>query len=149
MGLDNVRKSLDMYDNAIKYMITLRMSLIPIVADIKKKENLPLFQSKREDEIYSNIEKFAQENGVDVKLVTDIYKLIIANALKIEEEVVNKSEDLNLDISDDNKLQEYFEKLNDILGKDIPEIISKIKNTEELKDLSLTEKSTLYYGKNL
>lgn len=149
MGLDNVRKSLDMYDNVIKYMITLRMSLIPIVADIKKKENLPLFQSKREDEIYSNIEKFAQENGVDVKLVTDIYKLIIANALKIEEEVVNKSENLNLDISDDNELQEYFEKLNDILSKDIPEIISKIKNTEELKDLSLTEKSTLYYGKNL
>ena len=58
MDLSSIRKELNMYDNIIKNMITLRMSLIPIVADIKLKNNLPLFQAKREDEIYRNIEMF-------------------------------------------------------------------------------------------
>ena len=77
MELDNVRKELNNYDNMIKNMITLRMSLIPIVADIKVKNNLPLFQGKREEEIYNNIEKFAFKNGVDDQLIKNIYKLII------------------------------------------------------------------------
>ena len=65
MELDLVRKQLNNYDDAIKCLVALRMSLIPIVADIKIKNNLPLFQAKREDEIYNKIEAFSLENGVN------------------------------------------------------------------------------------
>lgn len=153
MELDSVRKELNMYDNIIKNMLTLRMSLIPIVADIKRKNDLPLFQGKREDEIYNNIEKFAKEHGVDAELVKEIYKLIIANALKIEEEVVEAPDTAIINKNIDNKelksIEENFEKLDYILTKDIPEIISNIVKSDSLSNLSLTEKATLYYNNKI
>ena len=48
MELDGVRKELNNYDNMIKNMLNLRMALIPIVADIKIKNNMPFFKGKRE-----------------------------------------------------------------------------------------------------
>ena len=114
MNLDLVRKQLDIYDNIIKNMLTLRMSLIPLVAEIKMENNFPLHQSKREDEIYHNIEIFSKENGIDKDLVKNIYKLMISNALKIEEEFVNNPNDTILnkktDYSNSESIKEYFQK---------------------------------------
>ena len=116
MELDLVRKELNNYDDTIKILVALRMSLIPIVADIKIKNNLPLFQAKREAEIYNKIEKFALENGVNKELVKDIYKLIISDAMRIEEtiskneeeSIINKNkEELNNDI-----IKENFQRLD-------------------------------------
>lgn len=146
MKLDLIRKELDMYDNIIKNMITLRMSLIPIVADIKMKNNLPIFQSKREDEIYINIEKFSNENGVESELITKIYKLIISNAIKIEEQYIEKPENFNINKSIEKDIKEEFEKLDNILLKEIPQIINNIKSFKNLSHLNLTEKSTIYYN---
>ena len=146
MKLDLIRKELDMYDNIIKNMITLRMSLIPIVADIKMKNNLPIFQSKREDEIYINIEKFSNENGVESELITKIYKLIISNAIKIEEQYMKKPENFNINKSIEKDIKEEFEKLDNILLKEIPQIINNIKSFKNLSHLNLTEKSTIYYN---
>lgn len=149
MDLYLIRKELDMYDNAIKNMITLRMALIPIVAKIKQENNLPLYQGKREDEIYYNIELFAEKYGVDRNLVQDIYKLIIENALKIEEEVVNNTSTsvLSNEISFEEikNMKSNFEKLDNILSKDIPNIISQINTENELNNLNLTQKATIYY----
>ena len=153
MELDLVRKELNKYDEAIKNLITLRMSLIPIVADVKVKNDLPLFQAKREDEIYKKIEIFAEENGVDANLVKDIYKIIIANALQIEESIVQDSKNsiINKD-TDELKLSEIkkiFKKLDAILEDDIPKTIAEIKNSTDLKDLTLIDKATLYYNEKI
>ena len=43
MELELVRKELNYYDELIKNIINLRMALIPIVVDVKIKNNLPLF----------------------------------------------------------------------------------------------------------
>lgn len=153
MELDLVRKELNLYDDAIKNLIVLRMSLIPIVADIKIKNNLPLFQGKREEEIYKKIEVFSKENGVNPNLIKDIYKLIIADALEIEEIIVKDSKNsiINKEI-DESKvegLRKSFEKLDNILKKDLPNIISEIINFSDTDNLNLTEKSTLYYNKKI
>ena len=55
MKLDKIREILNSYDEAIKRLITLRMSIIPLVAYTKMENNLPLFQPKREEEIYKKI----------------------------------------------------------------------------------------------
>ena len=150
MELDLVRKELNNYDNIIKNMINLRMSLIPIVADTKIKNNLPLFQGKREDEIYNNIEIFAKENGVDYDLVKNIYKLIIENALKIE---ANISEDENnsvinsADIVNIENVKQEFQKLDYIIQNEIPEILSKIKKKCERQNLN--QIATLYYNNKI
>ena len=153
MELDLVRKELNKYDDAIKNLIALRMSLIPIVADIKIKNNLPLFQGKREEEIYKKIENFAKEKGVSENLVKDIYKLIIANALEIEEKI---SEEPNtaivnrgIDVTQIDEIKKKFEKLDTILTQEIPNTIAEISNSSELKDLCLTDKATLYYNEKI
>jgi len=153
MELDLVRKELNKYDDAIKNLIALRMSLIPIVADIKIKNNLPLFQGKREEEIYKKIENFAKEKGVSENLVKQIYKLIIANALEIEEKI---SEEPNtaimnreIDVTQIDEIKKKFEKLDTILTQEIPNTIAEISNSSELKDLSLTDKATLYYNEKI
>ena len=153
MELDLVRKELNMYDDAIKNLIALRMSLIPIVADIKIKNNLPLFQGKREEEIYNKIEVFSNKNGVNPNLVKDIYKLIISDALRIEEDIAQnqKKSIINKEI-DESKvegLRKSFEKLDNILNQDLPDIISEIVNFSDTNDLNLTKKSTLYYNKKI
>ena len=149
MELDLVRKELNKYDEAIKNLVALRMSLIPIVADIKDKNNLPLFQGKREEEIYDKIEKFSLENGVKPNLLKDIYQLIIKNALEIEEDTINDNNSL---IKQSEKYKEIetlknsFDKLDNILRNEIPDIINEIKNTYKDSNLNLTNKATLYYN---
>ncbi len=150
MELDLVRKKLNCYDNIIKNMINLRMSLIPIVADIKIKNNMPFVQGKREAEIYRNIEIFAEENGIDANLIKDIYKLMITNAVKLEkgiaEEKVKSVLNENIDISRMEGINQDFEKLDKILENEIPEILSSIKEKFEKENLNMNQISTLYYN---
>lgn len=151
MELDSVRKELNKYDNIIKNMICLRMALIPIVADIKIKNNLPLFQGKREEEIYNKLDEFAKENGVDSNLLRDIYKLIISNALSIEENIASSKEksiiNEKIDESKINKVQGLFQKLDDIIESEIPEILSNINEVCKKENLNLNEIATIYYNK--
>lgn len=151
MELDSVRKELNKYDNIIKNMICLRMALIPIVADIKIKNNLPLFQGKREEEIYNKLDEFAKKNGVDNNLLRDIYKLIISNALSIEEDISNSKEksiiNKEIDYSKTDKVQGLFEKLDYIIEREIPEILSNINEICNKENLNLNQIATIYYNK--
>ena len=121
MELDEVRKELNHYDNMIKNMLNLRMALIPIVADIKIKNNMPFFQGKREEEIYKNIEIFAEKNGIDSNLVKEIYQLIIANAIKLEEAISEDSTksimNHKIDFSKLENCKKEFEKLDMLIEK--------------------------------
>lgn len=153
MELDLVRKELNYYDNMIKNMITLRMSLIPIVATIKIKNKIPLFQADRENEIYKGIEKFAERSGVDSDLVKSIYQLMMADALKMQEDMVENLKRLEIDDNMDflnlESIMKKFEKIDAIIEKDIPEIMLDIMKECELKDLSLTQVATWYYDNKI
>lgn len=153
MELDLVRKELNYYDDMIKTMITLRMSLIPIVATIKVKNKMPLFQGNRENEIYKGIEEFAEKSGVDSDLVKNIYKLIMTDALKMQEEMAEdlklSEKDEKIDFSKLEPMKKKFEKIDTIIEKDIPEIILDIMKECESKDLNLTQVATWYYDKKI
>ncbi len=149
MELDGIREELNQYDAMIKNMLTLRMALIPIVAGIKIKNKMPFFQGKREEEIYKNIEIFADKNGIDSNLVKQIYQLVIAHAIKLEENIAEDSAKsiLNheLTISNFPNCMQEFEKLDRLLQKEIPEIIANITKECEAKNLNLNQMATLYY----
>lgn len=149
MELDGVRKELNYYDDMIKNMLNLRMALIPIVADIKIKNNMPFFQGKREEEIYKNIEIFAEKNGIDSNLVKEIYQLIIANAIKLEESISEDSTksimNHKIDLSKLRNCKKEFEKLDRLIEEEVPQIILKIKKECEAQNLNLNQIATLYY----
>lgn len=149
MELDLVRKELNCYDDIIKNMISLRMAIIPIVADIKIKNDMPLFQGDRENEIYKNIEDFSEKSGVDGELVKNIYQLIMANALTMQEEMTKnlKGLETNKDIDSEKvrHLKRKFKKLDRIIEKDIPKIMLDIREDCERENLNLTQIATWYY----
>lgn len=150
MELDLVRKIINNYDYLIKNMINFRMSLIPIVGDIKIKNNLPIYQGKREEEIYKNIETFSNENGIDRDLLTGIYKLIIHNAVEIEENIAENDRSIlneNNDNTPINTVNQEFQKLDYLIEKEIPNIIERIKDTARQNNLNLNQIATLYYNK--
>ncbi len=150
MELDLVRKIINNYDYLIKNMINFRMSLIPIVGDIKIKNNLPIYQGKREEEIYKNIETFSNENGIDRDLLTGIYKLIIHNAVEIEENIAENDSSIlneNNDNTPINTVNHEFQKLDYLIEKEIPNIIERIKDTARQNNLNLNQIATLYYNK--
>ena len=150
MELDLVRKIINNYDYLIKNMINFRMSLIPIVGDIKIKNNLPIYQGKREEEIYKNLETFSNENGIDRDLLTGIYKLIIHNAVEIEENIAENDSSIlneNNDNTPINTVNQEFQKLDNLIEKEIPNIIERIKDTARQNNLNLNQIATLYYNK--
>ncbi len=150
MELDLVRKIINNYDYLIKNMINFRMSLIPIVGDIKIKNNLPIYQGKREEEIYKNLETFSNENGIDRDLLTGIYKLIIHNAVEIEENIAENDSSIlneNNDNTPINTVNQEFQKLDYLIEKEIPNIIERIKDTARQNNLNLNQIATLYYNK--
>ncbi len=147
MELDLVRKYLDFYDDVIKNMISLRMSFMPIVADIKIKKDMPLFQKERENEIYQSIDTFAEKSGVDSDLIKDIYRLIMTNALKSQESIVEEKAKIkkNRDFSDLESIKKNFEKLDAIIEKELPEIILDIRKECDSKNINLMQVATWYY----
>lgn len=146
MELDQIRNELNVFDNIIKNMITLRMSLIPIVTKIKVDNNLPFYQGKREEAIYNSIAAFAEKNGTDGDLLKEIYRQIMGCAVNMEE---NMAENKVVSIPENKEavmdLKSDFEKLDNIIEKEIPQIINDITKKSKSYNLNLSEISTAYY----
>ena len=146
MELDQIRNEINVFDNILKNMITLRMSLIPIVTKIKVDNNLPFYQGKREEAIYSSIATFAEKNGADENLLKEIYRQIIGSALNLEEKM---AENNAVSIPENKEavmdLKSEFEKLDNIIEKEIPQIINDITKKSKSYNLNLSEISTAYY----
>lgn len=146
MELDQIRNELNVFDNILKNMITLRMSLIPIVTKIKVDNNLPFYQGKREEAIYNSIAAFAEKNGADENLLKEIYRQIIGSALNMEKKMaennavsIPENKEAVMDLKSD------FEKLDNIIEKEIPQIINDITKKSKSYNLNLSEISTAYY----
>lgn len=150
MELDEIRKKINMYDEAIRNLLVLRMSLIPVVADIKEKNKLPLHQEKREKEIYEKLYQFSIHNGLNPSMLENIYNTIISNALLLEEKTLSeKDSSILYQEKNDNidTMKENFQNLEKILLEDIPSLIEKIKNTN--KNITLKDNATIYYNQEL
>ena len=108
---------------------------------------MPLFQEKRENQIYESMDTFAEKSGVDSNLIKDIYRLIMTNALKIQESIVEEKAEIkkNGDFSNLESLKKNFEKLDIIIEKELPEIMLDIWKECDSKNINLTQAATWYY----
>lgn len=85
MELEHIRKQLDKLDQSLKYIILLRTSLAVSVGKVKAEKDLPVYQADREQAIYGALKDFCEQTGVNIKLLTGIYKDLIAESIRIEE----------------------------------------------------------------
>ena len=51
MELDIIRKELDKLGQSLDYIILLRLSLAILVGEVKEEQQLPIYQSAREEKI--------------------------------------------------------------------------------------------------
>ena len=90
MELPEIRNKLDELDHRLIALLAERMSVIPSVAECKIKHNLPRYQPEREKTMIERIRNLASNLNLNPNLGENIIKLIIADAHRIEEEMMNR-----------------------------------------------------------
>ncbi len=84
MELDIIRKELDKLGQSLDYIILLRLSLAILVGEVKEEQQLPIYQSEREEKIYNSQKSFAERTGADSESLVNIFRELIASAIRIE-----------------------------------------------------------------
>jgi len=88
--IKELRKEIDSLDMELLSILSKRMGLIPKVAEYKKKNNVQRIQISREEEIITSKRKIAEELSINPDLAEKIMKLIIADAHRIEKEIIGE-----------------------------------------------------------
>ena len=84
MNLKKLRKNIDSFDDKIILLISKRMNVVKKVALYKKKNNLPVYSKKREEEILERLKTKAKKLKIDQKLVVKIYKEMFSSSKKLQ-----------------------------------------------------------------
>jgi len=126
VDLQVIRKYLDQLDTILRYILLQRMSLIPLVAEAKLENGIPMFQPKREEEIFIALQEFSLNSGLNPELLTNIYKIIINDAHRIENNIMNGNIFDNTCYFQDN-LSTVLDNINDNL-KEYIDLINIIRS---------------------
>lgn len=81
MDLKQLRKDIDTIDNQVVSLIKKRMSIAKKVGEYKKKNNLPVYSKKREDEILSKLKRKAKKDYI---LFEQVYKKIFSHSRRLQ-----------------------------------------------------------------
>jgi chorismate mutase len=78
MPLGAVRTDITELDTAIIHLIAKRQELATRVAEIKKREGIPVHDGKRASEVLDAVAQQAKEHGLDPAAVRKIFEILIA-----------------------------------------------------------------------
>ena len=84
MTLKKLRTEIDKVDTTILRTLAQREKIVREIAKIKKKQQLPIINKKREQEIYNQLKKKAKMYHLDEKYLLQLFKLIIRYSRKIQ-----------------------------------------------------------------
>ena len=88
MKLEVIRNKIDILDGKLLRLIKRRMILVQKISDVKKAGKIKLEDKKREKEILSKIKYQANSLLMDKAFVTEIFRLLINQSKKIQNETV-------------------------------------------------------------
>ena len=89
--IKQIRRHIDRIDTVIITALAERMSLMPDVAEYKKKHNVPIFDEKREVEIMKNLKQISAEQGLDEGFVEEVFLSLFNEAKRIQNDIISKS----------------------------------------------------------
>ena len=81
MSLDKVRQDINEIDAQIKELLNKRFDCSQRVAEIKHKENLPIFHPEREQQILDSI---LESGGEYAEYICEIYKSIMEQSKALQ-----------------------------------------------------------------
>ena len=150
MPLKKVRDKLDQYDNIIQNMLTLRLSVIPTVADIKKENNMEIVHQDRESKMYSKMDKFASEHGISSELLKKLYKEIISEAVSIEYDFMkNGFNTPSINEDDMLELNSCMDRISDIFSMEFSENLNKLDKLAKKYNTTLYDIASIYHNNKL
>ena len=88
MKLEVIRNEIDILDGKLLRLIKRRMILVQKISAVKKAGKIKLEDKKREKEILSKIKYQANSLAMDKAFVTEIFRLLINQSKKIQNETV-------------------------------------------------------------
>ena len=87
--IKQIRTHIDRIDLVLITALAERMSMMPDMAEYKKKHNIPIFDEKREIQIMNQLKKVAKEHGLDEGFVEEIFLSIFNESKRIQNDVIN------------------------------------------------------------
>jgi len=78
--IEALRKKIDQIDRSVARLLMLRIETVRKIGKIKKTNNAPALDRKREAQVINNVKKSSQNN----KFIADIYRRIIEYSRKIQ-----------------------------------------------------------------
>jgi len=89
--IKQIRRHIDRIDTVLITALAERMSLMPDVAEYKKKNDIPIFDEKREVEIMKNLKRIAKEQGLDESFVEEIFLSVFNESKRIQNDIISNS----------------------------------------------------------
>ncbi len=77
MLLKTLRDQIDAIDSELAVLLGKRIAIARQIARIKKRKNLPILDSNREDEIKAKVKKLAIEYGISPIIIEEIFQLLL------------------------------------------------------------------------
>ncbi len=89
MNLEQIRIHIDKIDDEILNLILKRIDYSKLVAKIKLKENIPIYDEKREQKILKRLQVLSAN---DFKYILPIFSEILNSSKYIQKEILNSKE---------------------------------------------------------
>ena len=90
-GLADHRQRLDQIDNALLELLGRRIDIGRQVAEYKRDNDVPVMQPSRVQEVLDRVVADAAAHQLDPEFVRALYRLIIDEMCRIEDEIVDAS----------------------------------------------------------
>jgi chorismate mutase-like protein len=89
--IKKIRRHIDRIDTVIITALAERMSLMPEIAEYKKKNNVPIFDEEREVEIMKNLKRIAKGHGLDEGFVEEVFLSLFNESKRIQNDIISQS----------------------------------------------------------
>ncbi|MFT4297624.1 MAG: chorismate mutase [Candidatus Woesearchaeota archaeon] len=89
-SIEELREEIDRVDKEIINAIAKRIALIPLVAEAKKKNNIPRYVPEREESLLKAKKEIAKSKKINPELIECIFKRLIEESHNIERKIMGK-----------------------------------------------------------
>lgn len=87
--LDGFRDEIDDLDRRLVALIGRRYEICRQVAEHKRSNGIPMMQSGRVEQVKARVAELGVQHGVNPELLRQLYALIIGEAWRLEDEIID------------------------------------------------------------
>ncbi len=88
--IEDLRAEIDRINRGIVELLAKRMEVAGKIAEYKKARGLPVHVPEREKAVIENAKRLAKENGLDEKMIEDVFLKIIEHTRNSENKQMEK-----------------------------------------------------------